>query len=122
MKQSNNNLQNDGENPAEQRETLFAINTKIFFVFYCLWVTTSVLISLKNAEKIAAYFIDLPQGLKTLSPFILSIAYLDLFVPALLLVIVYTIYILTIVIRNGSWKNVSIYNYVQSNIKSEDPQ
>lgn len=122
MQKSNYDLLNKNKQRDNQKIPLFGRTVRLVVVVYFLWTVLSVVISLKNAQTIAAYFIDLPQGLKNLPPFIVSIAYLDFFLPAILLVIIYSIYIFAIVISNGSWKNVRVYDYIQSQSKMADPK
>lgn len=122
MEKSNYSLPNNNEQQVNQKISFFGRTIKIFFIAYCLWIVLSVMISFKNAHMVAAYFIDLPAGLKNLPPFVMSIAYLDLFIPAVLLVFLYSFYILAFVIRNGSGKIGRVYNDVQLQMKTVDPK
>jgi hypothetical protein len=74
---------------------------KLSAIIYGVWFVISLILASSRPEKYAAYFTDLPQYLKAVPSFVLSIIYLDLFIPAIMLVIFYALYILFFVIRNA---------------------
>ena len=86
------------------------IKSKIFFrnnflklsaFIYGVWFVISLILTSNRPEKYAVHFTDLPQYLKTIPSFVLSIIYLDLFIPVIVLAIIYAVYILFFVARNA---------------------
>lgn len=77
---------------------------KLFAVVYGIWIVISIMLTYMQPYKYVSYFTDLPQSLKNVPSFVLSIVYLNLFIPAIALVILFALYILFIVIRNAYMK------------------
>jgi hypothetical protein len=86
------------------------IKSKIFFrnnflklsaFIYAGWFVISLILAFNHPERYSVYYTDLPQYLKVMPSFALSIIYLDLFIPAIVLAIIYAVYILFFVIRNA---------------------
>jgi len=78
---------------------------KLCAVIYGIWFVISIMLSYLQPNKYAAYFTDLPDNLKNISPFVLSLSYLTLFIPAVALMILFGLSILFFVVRNVYIKN-----------------
>ncbi len=78
--------------------------SKLILAAYTLWVAFSFLLAEFHPYKYAAYFTDLPDYLKKISPFFLSLAYLVLFVPAMIVTILFAIYFLYDVVKGRMFK------------------
>jgi hypothetical protein len=70
---------------------------KIFFSVYSIWVLCSLIIAGTHPHKYSAYFTDLPSQIN-IPPFILSLVYLILFVPAIASVLLFVIWVLLSVV------------------------
>ena len=66
----------------------------IFLLLYSVWVICSIFLAATHPNKYAALFTDLPLQLKNFPPFVLSLAYLILFVPAVASIILYALWVL----------------------------
>jgi len=73
---------------------------KLFTVAYGVWIVISIMLTYMQPYKYASYFTDLPNNLRNISPFVLSLAYLTLFIPAVVLTVLFALSILFFVIRN----------------------
>ena len=71
---------------------------KVLLSVYAVWVLCSLFLAATHSHKYALYFTDLPQYLKDVPPFVLSLLYLDLFVPVIALGIFCALCILFFVI------------------------
>lgn len=78
---------------------------KLLSASYGVWVVISLIFTYLQSNKYASYFTDLPAYLKSLPPFVLSLAYLTIFIPVIALAVIYAIYILYFIIRNTFNKN-----------------
>lgn len=67
---------------------------KLVLLAYVAWIICSLFIASTHPNRYAAFFTDLPTQLKNFPPFILSLAYLSVFIPALLSMIAYVVWIL----------------------------
>ena len=73
---------------------------KLITVAYGIWVVVSAVSTYIQPYKYVSFFTDLPDNIKNIPPFLLSFAYLVLFIPAVTIMILLVIYFLFIVIRN----------------------
>jgi hypothetical protein len=84
----------------ELKNSFIKNKSKILSAAYGIWIVLSIMLAYIQPHKYASYFTDLPNNLKNISPFLLSFAYLILFMPAIAVSFFFTLYILFIVIRN----------------------
>jgi len=85
----------------ELKNSFIKNKSKILSAAYGMWVAISIMLAYAQPHKYSSYFTDLPNNLKNISPFILSFAYLVLFIPAIAVTALFMLYILFIVIRNA---------------------
>jgi hypothetical protein len=72
----------------------------LFAIVYAIWIVISIMLAYIQPYKYAAYFTDLPNNIRNISPLILSITYLVLFIPAVALMILFGLSILFFVVWN----------------------
>ena len=85
----------------ELKNSFIKNKSKILSAAYGIWIVISAVSAYMQPHKYASLFTDLPNNLKNISPFILSFAYLVLFIPAIAVSVLFMLYILFIVIRNA---------------------
>ena len=82
------------------KNSFVKVKSKLILAVYAVWVVISVILAVLHSHKYATYFADLPDNLKNISPFVLSLGYLILFIPAIAVVIILILYFLFNVIKN----------------------
>ncbi|MCX6175078.1 MAG: hypothetical protein NTZ27_10030 [Ignavibacteriales bacterium] len=80
----------------------FFITKKIKWlsIVYGIWIIISTILAYLQPHKYASYFTDIPNDLKTITPFLFSLAYLTLFIPGVILMVLFALYILFFAIRS----------------------
>ncbi|MCX6170513.1 MAG: hypothetical protein NTX65_14300 [Ignavibacteriales bacterium] len=78
--------------------------SRLVLAAYILWAAISLLLAKLHPDKYAAYFTDLPDNLKNISPFFLSFAYLVLFIPSITVTVFFAIYFLYDVVKDRVFK------------------
>jgi len=82
----------------ELKNSFIKNKSKILSAAYGIWIAISAISAYMQPHKYASYFTDLPNNLKNISPFILSFAYLTLFIPAVVLMVLSALSILFFVV------------------------
>ena len=82
------------------KNSFVKVKSKLILAVYAVWVVISVILAVLHSHKYATYFADLPDNLKNISPFVLSLGYLILFIPAIAVIIILILYFLFNVIKN----------------------
>ncbi len=78
--------------------------SKLILTVYAVWVVISVILAVLHSHKYATYFADLPDNLKNISPFVLSLGYLVLFIPAIAVIIILILYLFFNILKNVWYK------------------
>lgn len=78
--------------------------SKLLLTVYFLWVVISIILADLHSHKYAAYFADLPDNLKNIPPFVLSLGYLILFIPAIAVIIILILYSVFNILKNVWYK------------------
>ena len=95
-----NNFLIEDYSPMKSRPFFHGDKLKLVVVSYCIWVLISIILAYLQPHKYASYFTDLPNDIRNISPFVLSFAYLTLFIPAVILMVLFALYILFFAIRS----------------------
>jgi hypothetical protein len=74
------------------KNSFVKVKSKLILAVYAVWVVISVILAVLHSHKYATYFADLPDNLKNISPFVLSLGYLILFIPAIAVIIILILY------------------------------
>jgi hypothetical protein len=88
----------------ELKNSFMKNKSKLLSVAYGIWIVISVILADFHPHKYAVYFTDLPDNLKNISPFFLSLAYLVLFIPSITVTVFFTIYFLYDVVKDRIFK------------------
>lgn len=100
MKQAVNNIFIEDYSFMKSKPFFSGNKLKFIIASYSMWMFLSIMLAYMQPYKYASYFTDLPNNLKHMPPFVLSLAYLVLFIPAIAVSIIFALYILFIVVRN----------------------
>jgi hypothetical protein len=88
----------------ELKNSIVKEKAKLIITVYTVWLVFSIILAVLHSHKFASCFTDLPDNMKNIPPFVLSIVYLDLFIPAITVIIILLIAFLFNVIKNISLK------------------
>ena len=102
-RQENNSLKDNGTMMSSKFKFHLSIRN-VFLLLYIIWVLCSIFLAVNHPDKYADLFADLPAQLKNMPPFILSLAYLVFFVPAVALTIFFILWVvLYLILKIFKW-------------------